>query len=100
MEDLGASNLGGRTRTAAQAATVRSDPAPDELLLSELSVECDSDDPGSDADSFEISTDVSFPVEVQEHDSIAEKLEKLRRLHDDGMITDEEFLTAKAKLLG
>lgn len=100
MEDLGAASLGGRTRNAAQAATVEALSPPDELLLSDLSIEADSGDSSDEDEEFKISQDVSFPVEVQEHDSIADKLEKLRRLHDEHIITDEEFLTAKAKVLG
>ncbi len=55
---------------------------------------------GEDQDKdFAVSGDVSFPIEVQEHDSLAEQLEKLRRLRDDGIINDEELAIAKTKLL-
>ena len=33
------------------------------------------------------------------YDSLSDELEKLKRLHDQGAITDEEFKAAKAKLL-
>ncbi len=47
-----------------------------------------------------VTTDVSFPIEVQEQDSLAEQLMKLQKLRDDGIISDEEMAIAKAKLLG
>ncbi len=53
---------------------------------------------GKDAD-FVVTTDVSFPVEIQHQSSLADQLAKLRRLADDGIISEEEFAVAKAKLL-
>jgi hypothetical protein len=49
---------------------------------------------------FKVSTDVSFPIEVQQQDSIAEQIMKLQKLKEDGIITDDEMSIAKAKLLG
>ncbi len=49
---------------------------------------------------FAVTTDVSFPVEVQERDSLAEQLMKLQKLREDGIISDDEMAIAKAKLLG
>lgn len=68
----------------------------DEITLYEL----DDDDALEPETEFKVSTDVSFPIEVQEQDSLAEQLEKLRRLNEDGILSDEEFAVAKAKLLG
>jgi hypothetical protein len=68
----------------------------DEIVLDE--VEASGRKPGQEAD-FVVTTDVSFPVELQESRSLAEQLEKLQRLCEDGVITVEEFSIAKAKLL-
>ncbi|MCG8591582.1 MAG: SHOCT domain-containing protein [Proteobacteria bacterium] len=51
-------------------------------------------------DSIEISTDVSFPVEIQERNALAEQLDKLHKLHEDGILSEQELAAAKAKLLG
>jgi hypothetical protein len=57
----------------------------------------------SDAESDEhdpmISTDVSFPVELQEQGALGGQLAKLERLRDQGIINSDEFAVAKAKLL-
>ena len=50
-------------------------------------------------DSFRISSDVSFPLEIQEQTSLAEQLDKLNRLREEGVINAQEFAAAKAKLL-
>jgi hypothetical protein len=42
---------------------------------------------------------VSFPLEVQEQTSLADQLDKLNRLREEGIISTEEFAVAKAKLL-
>jgi hypothetical protein len=49
---------------------------------------------------LEVTTDVSYPVEVQERQNLAEQLEKLSRLQQQGIISAEEYAVAKAKLLG
>ncbi|MBW2726533.1 MAG: SHOCT domain-containing protein [Deltaproteobacteria bacterium] len=49
---------------------------------------------------FNVSPDVSFPVEVQQHDSLADQIMKLQKLKEGGIISDEEMAVAKAKLLG
>jgi len=51
-------------------------------------------------DDFKVSTDVSFPLEIQEQTGLAEQLERLRTLRDEEIISEREFETAKAKLLG
>jgi len=48
---------------------------------------------------FVVESDVSFPLELQQHTSLADQLAKLRRLADDGIISEAEFAVAKAKLL-
>ncbi|MCZ6782557.1 MAG: SHOCT domain-containing protein [Proteobacteria bacterium] len=80
------------------AATPARDPlAMDELVLYEV----DDADGRVDEENpdFKVTTDVSFPIEVQEHDSLAEQLEKLKRLQEGGVISAEEFAIAKSKLL-
>lgn len=64
------------------------------VLLERDTIELDEDDEG-----FAISSDVSFPIEVQERGVVAEEIRKLQRLRDDGVIDDQEFSAAKAKLL-
>jgi hypothetical protein len=54
--------------------------------------------PAGDPD-FAVSTDVSFPLEIQERRSIADQLEKLQRLRAEGFESEDEFAAAKAKLL-
>ncbi len=74
----------------------------DELVLYEVD---QGDAPGAaveiddqEAD-FVVTTDVSFPLEIQHQSSLADQIAKLRRLADDGIISEEEFAVAKAKLL-
>ena len=50
-------------------------------------------------DDFVVATDVSFPVEVQTGDALADQLGKLNRLLEQGVLTEEEYAVAKAKLL-
>ena len=84
-------------RHAAAPTTVPTH-ANDELVLYEV------DEGGESADEedggFQVTTDVSFPLEVQEQRSLAEQLERLQRLHEEGVIDAEELAVAKAKLLG
>jgi hypothetical protein len=49
---------------------------------------------------FVVDTDVSFPVEVQRGDALADQLGKLNKLLSQGVLTEEEYAVAKAKLLG
>ena len=49
---------------------------------------------------FAVESDVSFPVEVQERQSLADQLEKLAKLQQEGIISADEYAIAKAKLLG
>lgn len=46
-----------------------------------------------------VTTDVSFPVEVQTGDALADQLKKLNQLMAQGVLTEEEYAVAKAKLL-
>ena len=46
-----------------------------------------------------VTTDVSFPVEVQAGDALADQLKKLNQLMTQGVLTEEEYAVAKAKLL-
>lgn len=56
--------------------------------------------PAGEADSdFVVSSDVSVPLELQEQSALADQIAKLRRLADDGIISEEELAVAKAKLL-
>ncbi|MCH7598767.1 MAG: SHOCT domain-containing protein [Myxococcales bacterium] len=69
-------------------------PAPDLVLY-----EVDADSGMEGKDDFKVVTDVSFPLEVQEQDSLAEQIMKLHQLRESGIITEEEMTIAKAKLL-
>ena len=44
--------------------------------------------------------DVSFPVEVQRGDALADQLRKLNQLLTQGILTEQEYAIAKARLLG
>jgi len=46
-----------------------------------------------------VATDVSFPVEIQSGDAMADQLRKLNQLLEQGVLTEEEYAVAKAKLL-
>lgn len=77
-----------------QDAPASEGPEPvsrDPIVLFDL----DSEEPD-----LEVTTDVSYPIEVQERDSIATQLEKLGELCRQGVITPDELAVAKAKLLG
>jgi hypothetical protein len=67
----------------------------DEIVLYEV----DDAEATSASGDFQISSDVSFPLEVQEQTSLADQLDKLNRLREEGIISTEEFAVAKAKLL-
>jgi len=54
----------------------------------------------SNEEDFIVDTDVSFPVEVQRGDALADQLRKLNLLLEQGVLTEEEYAVAKAKLLG
>lgn len=68
-----------------------------ELNLYEVDV--DSGVQENAADDFKVVTDVSFPLEVQEQDSLADQIMKLHQLRESGIISEEEMTIAKAKLL-
>ncbi len=82
------------THSPAQAAAT-DQVVPGEVVLYEV----DAEDGGEDQD-FRVTTDVSYPLEIQEQRSIADQLEKLSSLHRQGIISAEELAIAKAKLLG
>ena len=65
-----------------------------ELHAIELEGEAD------DGEEMAVTTDVSFPVEVQSGDALADQLVKLNRLLAQGVLTEEEYAIAKTKLLG
>jgi hypothetical protein len=50
-------------------------------------------------DNFVVATDVSFPVEVQLGDALADQLRKLNQLLEQGILTAEEYAVAKTKIL-
>ncbi len=60
----------------------------------------DVDDPNAvESDGFSVTSDISLPVEIQSELSLSDQLDKLKRLHESGDLTEEEFQRAKAKLL-
>ena len=101
-------------RSAAQA-TAAPQVQDDELVLYEVdqgasdesavvgSLESDGNGNGAAEEEndpgFVVTTDVSFPLEIQQQGSLADQIAKLRRLADDKIISEEEFAVAKAKLL-
>lgn len=52
-----------------------------------------------DDEDIVISQDVSFPVEVQRGDALADQLRKLNQLLTQGALSEQEYALAKAKLL-
>lgn len=51
-------------------------------------------------DDFVVATDVSFPIEIQSGDALADQLHKLNQLLEQGVLTAEEYAVAKTKILG
>ena len=54
----------------------------------------------TEAKEFQVASDVSFPVELQEQGKLADQLQKLSKLHEQGILSTEELAMAKSKLLG
>ncbi len=63
-------------------------------------IEIELDDGAETEDPTSVMTDVSFPIEIQQSDALADQLEKLNRLLDQRVLSKEEFAIAKSKLLG
>jgi hypothetical protein len=55
---------------------------------------------GTEDDELSVTTDVSFPVELQDGNAIADQLTKLNQLLEQSVLTEEEYAIAKSKLLG
>ena len=78
---------------AVQAAAPPGDVG--ELLLTELEhVE------PTHGGQIQVSSDVSYPPALQDPGRLADQLEKLGKLQQQGILTKEELAIAKAKLLG
>lgn len=74
---------------------------PNQLVLNEIDMSSDGSNDGDDGEqAFQVGTDVSYPVELQESGKLADQLEKLSKLQEQGIISAEELAVAKAKLLG
>lgn len=56
-------------------------------------------EPSGEAGELVVTPDVSFPVEIQRGDALADQLRKLNLLLTQGILTEEEYAIAKAKLL-
>lgn len=82
-----------RAAVAGRAPAGRPDqaPAPDVPEIELLDVQ---------EEDLQITPDVSFPIEVQRGDALADQLRKLNQLLTQGILTEEEYAIAKAKLLG
>ena len=107
--------LGTRDGRVAAATAATEQVQDDELVLYEVDQAQGDDEPsvepgGEDGPAegpktaeenpgFVVTTDVSFPLEIQHQSSLADQLAKLRRLADDGIISEDEFAVAKTKLL-
>jgi hypothetical protein len=87
---------GGPAQTSATSQPQNNVSDEPELLLYEVDAELDDET----SDDFKVVTDVSFPLEVQEQDSLADQILKLHQLRESGIISEEEMTIAKAKLLG
>ncbi len=91
----------GPARATSPAAPAAPAAAPlDEIELTEISAATSGAIEPQGGGGFVLSSDVSFPVELQQSQSLAEQLQKLNRLREDGVLDAEEFAIAKAKLLG
>jgi len=100
-------------RPAHQASGSRADSLPEPIPRPAADIELedaiwqpDAHDSGAeekerdDADAgFLVSADVSFPIEVQRGDALADQLRKLSLLLEQGVLSESEYALAKAKLL-
>jgi len=77
---------------AERDARLASGRRPDETQTRAIEIDDREDD-------FVVATDVSFPVEVQASDVLVDELRKLNSLMSQGVLTEEEYAVAKAKLL-
>lgn len=82
-------------RSAARPAAPQQQAQADEIVLYEVE---DAQAIAHTKD-FVVTTDVSFPLELQQQGALGDQLEKLDRLRDQGILSAEEFAIAKAKLL-
>lgn len=80
---------------AERAAALASGRAPEQAVRADA-IELGGEDADED---LVVTTDVSFPVEVQQGDALADQLRKLNTLMAQGVLTEEEYAVAKAKLL-
>ena len=89
-------DLGARDRPSKASVPIATEQLQeDEIVLYEVGAA----EPTTGDEDFVVTTDVSYSVEMQEQGSLAEQLEKLQRLKTQGILSEEEFSIAKAKLL-
>lgn len=70
-----------------------------ELETGEIDLtETDDSEEKEDPD-FQVTSDISLPVELQNELSLSDQLDRLKRLFDSGGLTEEEYHRAKSKLL-
>ena len=86
------------TRVEPMASSDTSDEMATEMATDVNAIELD--DASGNEEELNVTTDVSFPVEVQTGDALADQLGKLNRLLEQGVLTEEEYAIAKTKLLG
>ena len=73
--------------------------AGEDLEKQEIDLTETDDSRAIDGGEFEVSSDISLPIEIQDQISLSEQLDRLKRLFDSGDLTKEEYHRAKAKLL-
>ena len=72
----------------------------DQLALYEIEADGDASGAASGNGRFKVTPAAPRPTETQEAGSVADQIEKLAKLHRQGIISAEELAVAKAKLLG
>jgi hypothetical protein len=91
------------SRRLSGAELERGEEMPPRVLRDEISIPLDEPDDVSSGNgptsASLISTDVSFPSEPDEAGTLSAEIAKLRRLWEDGIIDEQEFSAAKAKIL-
>lgn len=83
----------GRTNGARKAVPRAGQPAVDPNVAEIELVDVQEED-------LQVDADVSFPLDLQRGDALADQLRKLNLLLTQGILTEEEYAIAKAKLLG
>lgn len=72
---------------------------PERVARSSPTPEAGEIDLEDEVEDFVVSTDVSFPLEIQRREALADRLRELSQLLDQGVLSEAEYVLARTKLL-